>query len=454
MTDCRSDCITNYAVCYAVSAEERGNMAKAITKVFLKGLTFHPDRIIYIHFIVFACILFLVAFLFNTPSEIFYGNVDIMTSPANLVTDYFEISNIGAAFSNAAIMVVQAAIIIKKSKQQISGLLMASIFTLAGFSLFGKNLYNSTPIILGVLAYAKFSKTPFRQLMPVALFGTALGPLVSEVTYNFGLPVFPGILLGILVGLISGCFIPVLAQHFINFHKGFSLYNIGFTAGLVATLYTALFRSLGYKVETVYLVYKGNNLQLSLFLFILFGVMLIVGLATNQWSFRGYGTLMKESGHGRNDFLKKYGYGLVYINMALLGIVFTVYILIVGGNLNGPTIGGIFTVVGFGASGKHLKNVLPILLGVFLVSYFSVHDINSTGALLAALFGTTLAPVSGFYGPMVGIIAGGLHMVFVSNLSFLNGGMNLYNNGFSGGFIAAILIPILDGIQRIKHNSH
>ena len=115
-----------------------------------------------------------------------------MTSPANLVTDYFEISNIGAAFSNAAIMVVQAAIIIKKSKQQISGLLMASIFTLAGFSLFGKNLYNSTPIILGVLAYAKFSKTPFRQLMPVALFGTALGPLVSEVTYNFGLPVFPG----------------------------------------------------------------------------------------------------------------------------------------------------------------------------------------------------------------------------------------------------------------------
>ena len=60
-----------------------------------------------------------------------------------------------------------------------------------------------------------------------------------------------------------------------------------------------------------------------------------------------------------------YGPGLVYINMALLGIVFTTYILIVGGELNGPTIGGIFTVVGFCASGKHLKNVLPILLGVF-----------------------------------------------------------------------------------------
>lgn len=92
-----------------------------------------------------------------------------------------------------------------------------------------------------------------------------------------------------------------------------------------------------------------------------------------------------------------YGPGLVYINMALLGIVFTTYILIVGGELNGPTIGGIFTVVGFCASGKHLKNVLPILLGVFLISYFSVHDVHSTAVLLAALFGTTLAPISGWF---------------------------------------------------------
>jgi hypothetical protein len=53
--------------------------------------------------------------------------------------------------------------------------------------------------------------------------------------------------------------------------------------------------------------------------------------------------------------------------------------------------------VGFCASGKHLKNVLPILLGVFLISYFSVHDVHSTAVLLAALFGTTLAPISGWF---------------------------------------------------------
>ena len=41
-------------------------------------------------------------------------------------------------------------------------------------------------------------------------------------------------------------------------------------------------------------------------------------------------------------------------------------------------------------------------------------------------------------------------MIFAANLSFLNAGLNLYNNGFSGGFIAAILVPILDEIYKIK----
>ncbi|HQD50806.1 MAG TPA: DUF1576 domain-containing protein [Defluviitaleaceae bacterium] len=410
----------------------------------------HQEKRLYTYFIMFASILITAAFLFNSPSEIIKGNIVILTSPDNLVTDYFKIANIGAALFNAAIMVVQAIIMIKLSKQAINGLLVASIFTLAGFSLFGKNLYNSTPIIIGVLAYAKVSKTPFNQLIPVALFGTALGPVVSEVTFNFSLPTFQAVFFGISAGFISGFILPVLAQHYKNFHKGFSLYNIGFTAGITATMCTALFRGLGYKVETVSLISRGNNKELSFFLFLLFGIMLIAGLVANQWSFRGYGLLLKESGHGGSDFIKDYGRGLVYINMALLGIVFTAYVLFVGGDLNGPTIGGILTIVGFGASGKHLKNVLPILFGVFLASYFSIHDVNSTAALLAALFGTTLAPVSGCYGPLAGVIAGAFHMIFAANLSFLNAGLNLYNNGFSGGFIAAILVPILDEIYKIK----
>ena len=194
-------------------------MTETTAKGFAKEGIFNQDRMLFFSFLAFACVLFGSAFLFNTPSEIFHGVIIILTSPANLVTDYFEIANIGAALANAAIMVVQATVIIKKGRQQISGLLVASVFMLAGFSLFGKNLYNSAPILLGMFAYAKFSKTPFSQLTPVALFSTALGPLVSEITFNFSLPVFKGVLLGLLAGFISGFFVPVLAS-ILSFHKG------------------------------------------------------------------------------------------------------------------------------------------------------------------------------------------------------------------------------------------
>lgn len=406
------------------------------------------DKQIYRYLIFFAVVLFGIAFLFNTPTEIFNGSIIILTSSANLITDYFEIANIGAGLVNASIMVFQALFMIKISRLRINGLLVAAVFTIAGFSLFGKNLYNSLPIILGVLCYCKIAKVSFRKLTPVALFGTALGPLVSEVSFSFGLSIYVGVFWGLFCGFLCGFFMPVLAKHFFCFHKGFSLYNIGFTSGIIATFLTAIFRSFGSEIDSVYLVSRGNNKPFAIFLFSLFLLTFLLGLKFNNYSFKGFGELMKESGRGRTDYLEKYQHGLVLINMSFLGILATLYILLVGGQLNGPTIGGIFTVTGFGASGKHLKNVIPVLIGVFLVAYFSVHDISSTTALLAALFGTTLAPISGYYGVVAGIITGGLHIIFTTNMSFIHAGMNLYNNGFSGGFVAALMVPILEKIRQ------
>jgi hypothetical protein len=77
------------------------------------------------------------------------------------------------------------------------------------------------------------------------------------------------------------------------------------------------------------------------------------------------------------------------------------------------------------------------------------YEVDSTVLLLAALFGTTLAPISGHYGPLVGILAGMLHTAMVMNIGDLHAGMNLYNNGFSGGFIAAAMVPILDALKEI-----
>lgn len=395
-------------------------------------------------FLVVAVLFAALAFVWNSPMQIWQGSRVILTNPSNLITDYFEIANVGAAFMNVALMLFQAIFVVKVSKAPMTGMIVTAIFTVIGFSFFGKNLYNSTSIIIGVYLSFKFSKTPF-DWVPIALFGTALGPLVSVVSFGFSLPTIIGIILGNLVGIVAGFFIPILSQHFVKFHQGFSLYNIGFTAGMIASFFMAIFQSFGLKVTPVYLVSKGHNLTMSLFLILFFGFVFFLGWSLNDYSMKGFSLLLKQSGRGGSDYFSDFDRGIVLMNMSLLGWISMAYVLAVGGELNGPSIGGIFTVFGFGAVGKHLKNVLPILIGVFIVGHFSVHDVSSTAAILAALFGTTLAPISGYYGPVYGVLAGGIFIMFTTNsLAQLHAGMNLYNNGFAGGFVAAVLAPILE----------
>ena len=393
-------------------------------------------------------LLSVLAFFFNTPGEIWSGSIVILTSPANLITDYFKLANIGATLMNAGIMTLTSLVLVQITRVRITGAIVAGIFTVAGFSFFGKNLYNSIPIILGVFLYARVVRLPFNRFILQALFGTALGPLVSEFSFNLGLAPVTGHILGLAAGIVAGFVLPPLSAHFLRFHQGFNLYNIGFTAGIVGMFFLAVLRGFGIEITTVDIVSSGNNRAFSAILYTLFALMLLAGLSKNKWKLTGYRQLLTQSGKLATDFITISGLALTLINMALLGILATSYVLAVGGDLNGPVIGGIFTAVGFGAFGKHIGNVWPILAGVFLANLLNVHELNATTALLGALFGTTLAPIAGFYGPIYGIVAGVLHMAMVSNISYLHAGMNLYNNGFSGGFIAAALVPLFDMIKQ------
>lgn len=425
-----------------------GFLAILVIVYILKWEVTGIDRKNYSFLFIFAGVLFIAAFIFNTPKEIVEGNIIILKSPCNLITDYFKIANIGAALMNASLMAFISIFLLLFCHVTLNGSYIAAIFTIVGFSLFGKNIYNSIPIILGVFIYAKLHRYKFKECLLSALFGTALGPLVSEITFNLNLPFYIGVPLGILSGIFAGLILTPLSEHFKSFHKGYNLYNIGFTCGIIGTFVIALLRSFNVEVDTVYLISKGNNEPLIYLLSFLFLVMFLCGLALNKWSLRGYYRLLNGSDITNKDYIILFGSGLTLINMSFLGIIAVLYVLLVGGQLSGPVIGGIFTVVGFGAYGKNLKNVSPIILGVFLSSFFTLHDINSTTILLAALFGTTLAPISQAYGPIFGIIAGGIHVSMVVNISYMHAGMNLYNNGFSGGFVAATLVPLIDTFKH------
>ena len=141
------------------------------------------------------------------------------------------------------------------------------------------------------------------------------------------------------------------------------------------------------------------------------------------------------------------GIGPTLLNMGLTGAIGTAYVLLVGGDLNGPTIGAIFTIVGFSAFGKHPKNILPIMTGVFIASLAAQWSASDPSLVLAALFGTTLAPIAGRFGWHWGLVAGFLHASVAQTVGQVHGGLVLYNNGFAAGLVAAVLVPVILSLQ-------
>lgn len=396
----------------------------------------------------FATIFLLSAWLFNSTTEIVEGYIRIVMSPSILLSDYFVIGNLGASFFNAGLIMWIAIIIALINDVKLTGAMVAAFFTLAGFALFGKNGLNIWPILLGVWIYARYQREKFSKFIVIAFFATALSPMVSQLAFGFGWAHEVSIPLALLLGIIAGFMFPPLASHFVRFHQGYNIYNVGFTSGMIGMIFMAFFRSFGLNNPPTLHISSGNNGVLSIYLSLYFSLILIIGLLSSNQLVDALKGIFKQSGRLVSDYLSNDGFGPTMVNMSLLGFMSMTYVLLIQGDLSGPALGGIFTIVGFGAFGKHVKNIFPVLVGVYLSTYLNIWDPNTPGAILAALFGTTLAPIAGTYGWFSGVIAGFFHMVVVMNVGVMHGGMNLYNNGFSGGFVAAVLVPLLDALKR------
>ena len=396
----------------------------------------------------YAAILVLFGLIMDSPRGILTGLYNIIIEPDFLITDYFGVGGMGAAFVNSGLLALMAIGILYTLKVDMTGAAISTIWVIAGFSLFGKNLLNVWFIILGVWLYAHYQKDKLIKYIYIALFGTTLAPLVTQIMFGVNIPRLYSIPLGILTGLCVGFVLPPLAAYLMRVHQGFNLYNIGFTAGIVGTIFMAVFRSYGFFIETRIIWTEGNNKILGMFLIFIFLSMILVGYLLNSYSFMGLKNFFTYSGRLITDFVILEGFGISLVNMGINGLLSTVYVLAVRGSLNGPTIGGIFTIVGFSAFGKHLRNMVPIMLGVVIGNITQAMALSSPGSLLAVLFGTTLAPIAGSFGWKYGIIAGFLHSSVVLSVGYLHGGFNLYNNGFSGGIVAATLIPIIEAMRK------
>lgn len=389
-----------------------------------------------------------IAFFLQSPASILRGIRDIIVEPDFLITDYMAVGGIGAAFVNAAILMAASIWFCYKLGLSEDGHTIASSCLMFGFSLFGKNIVNIWSILAGVWLYSKYHKTHLSRYVYVGLYATSLSPIMTQLMYAIQLPLAIRFPISIAVGIIIGFMMPPLATHVHYSHLGYSLYNVGFAAGIVATVIVSVMKSFGYETKSRLIWSTGNNRLLGLILGMLFvGMIVVAFVASDEPVLPRYREILRSSGVGGTDYLKNQGGCAVILNMAVNGIFATIFVLAIGSDLNGPTIGGIFTIVGFSATGKHIRNITPIMIGVCLASVTGFWEINAPSAVLALLFSTTLAPIAGDFGVIPGILAGFLHACVAMQIGTLYDGMNLYNNGFAGGIVAIFLVPVIQSIR-------
>ena len=398
-------------------------------------------------------ILCFIGYVIHERENVFTGLLKIITSQAVLITDFLEIGGIGATFLNAFLIFGFNFTLMKIMKIEITGLAIASFFTVFGFSFFGKNILNIIPFYLGGILYSLYERVEFKEIFITISFASALAPFVSEVAFRVD-TTETSYLNAIVLGIIIGFIVTPLASKMAGFHEGFNLYNLGFTGGILGAVITSILKLYKFQITPQRIISYEFDLALKLICTGTFLTLIIVGFFINGSSFNGYKKLLCDSGL-KADYIKKYGYGLTFINMGIMGFVAMGFVIFLKQTLNGPLLAGILTIVGFSAYGKHFINRIPVLIGVYLAKFGSYND--SFTVALSGLFGTSLAPVAGVYGTFWGIVAGWLHLAVVQSIGTVHGGLNLYNNGFSAGIVAGFLLPIMNTIkehrdkERIKY---
>ena len=399
--------------------------------------------------LVLSAFLLIFAVCVQPDMTLLTGFWKIQICETGLITDPVAIGGVGAALLNAALLLFFSTMLVRRVRAPFAGVSLACLFMMAGFALLGKNLLNSTPIILGGWLFSRYKGESFARFIYLTMYATCLSPLVSfTFAYANSWLRWPAML---LCGTAIGFLIPAVAGYTIRVHQGYNLYNVGFASGFLALAAASVVKVFGVNLSTETTWGGDSHFELCMLLLLLILALLFLGIILGCENWRDYKPILRHSGRSVADFIILDGVDRAFVNMAMVGLIGFLYILALyplGVRLNGPLTCCIISIMGFGAFGMHPKNVLPVMLGANLAAFFlSELPFHSPSVLLASLLCTGLAPVSGQFGWKWGIVAGFLHMCIVQHTGTLQGGMNLYNNGFTAGLVCVLLVPIIEAIR-------
>lgn len=368
----------------------------------------------------------------------------IVISRDALITDYFGLAGYASAFLNAVLVMGMGLWLLCREKVRFTGLTMAAVFINVGYALWGKNPVNILPILLGTSLYALVHGAKLSRYIYTGFFGTSLAPLVTELVFELPFGRRANLLVAVAVGILIGFILPGLSVHTASMHMGYNLFNVGFSAGILAFVVVCVLKSFGIESESVMIWREGRPLWIVAGLYGYFLLTFLYGLYLCGGKASGVLKVWKHPGRAVADFVLLEGEGSTLMNMALVGTLCVAYICLIGGDFSGPVVGAILTAFGFSAFGAHVRNYTPVLAGVFLSTLLNRFAPTTPGVQLAAAFAVGLAPIAGRFGVAAGIVAGMLHTAIVMCTSQMYGGLNLYNNGFSAGWVAIIMVPALE----------
>ena len=151
----------------------------------------------------FCAFLFALALLLDDPAHILPGLEVILRAEGALITDYMALAGLGAALLNSALVTLSALLVFRLAKAELTGSHIFVLGLMSGFALFGKNLFNLCPFVLGSFLYAKFKGEPWSKHCNMGLLSSCLGPIVSFLCWSGGSVQFAlGLGLGVLMGFV------------------------------------------------------------------------------------------------------------------------------------------------------------------------------------------------------------------------------------------------------------
>ena len=375
------------------------------------------------------------------------GFAAILTAPAQLTVDYFLLGTPGGAFLNAGLVGLACTAVFAASGAALGGVSLMAFFLTIGFSFFGMNLLSIWPCILGTWLYTRAAREPFAAQVNIAVFSTALAPFVSEALVRY--PAFAGqpalrLMLAVALGALAGFLMPMLCRHSPSLHKGYTLYNAAAVAGFVGILLSSfMFRAAGVEIPSNTQIGGEHRLAVLGFALGTSFLALTAGFFLNRRSAKGYGALLRSTGH-RCDFTQSAGVPLTLMHTGAFGLFATAYYVLTGAPMTGPTLGSIVCLLAIAPCGAHALNVLPIMLGYALAAHFASFTLGTQAIVVGLCFAGALCPVAGRFGALAGVLAGVMHACMVTSVVTFHCGLCLYNGGFTCGITAILLVPVLE----------